>query len=117
MVFSSAACRDISAGRWRRVGTRLWAAFWLKGHGKRGGKEEGSKGRSYRLDIGGCDPGVVARLQSAAIQVWWLRWFCDELGLAQSTYTTAASSNPLTKPTPLTKATPKKTPKEPIPNN
>ena len=83
-VFSSAACRDISAGRWRRVGTRLRAAFWLKGLGKEGGKEEGSKGRSYRLDTGvcgcdgwlGCDPGV------AAIQVWWLRWFRDELGLA-----------------------------------
>jgi hypothetical protein len=60
-VFSSAACRDISAGRWRRVGMRLRAAFWLKGLGKEGGKEEGSKGRSYRLDTGvfslGCDPG------------------------------------------------------------
>jgi hypothetical protein len=38
-------------------------------------------------------------------------------GLAQSTYATVASSNPLTKPIPLTKATPKKAPKEPIPDN
>ena len=38
-------------------------------------------------------------------------------GLAQSTYATVASSNPLAKPTPLTKATPNKALKEPTPDN